>query len=100
MISNNFRNVTTSSLTLILCFSTGQPFENTVSTLDILAVLLSDEKICYYVVYASYNSAMKQLCRRIDCPDPERELLVWRATCMGKMIMASDITHIRDETIK
>ena len=86
------------TLTLILCFATGRLLENTVPALDILGVLL-DNKICYYTVYAP-KYKLKELYRRLPCPEPERGLLFWRAVCIAKSIMASDITEIRDDTIK
>ena len=103
MISNNFSNVTISSLTFILRLRTGQPLENTVSAEDILVVLLSDQYICVFELYLSSHDnvdEIKKLWRRLDCPEQGRGLLTWRARCIGKMIVESDITHIRDEKIK
>ena len=91
------------TLALILCFATGRLLENTVPALDILDVLLDDEGLCYSAVYIGvykrYNY-FEGLYRRLPCPESEKRLLVWRATCIAKMVMASDITDIRDKTIK
>ena len=87
------------TLTLIFCFATGRLLENTVPALDILGVLLDHKDFCYRAVYDLYYS-LDNLYRRLPCPVPERRLLRWRAKCIAKMIMASDITDIRDETKK
>ena len=69
--------------------------------LDILGVLLDDKDLCYSAIYEPYHM-MKELHMydRLPCPNSERGLLLWRVTCIGKMIMASDVTAIMDETIK
>ena len=85
------------TLTLILCFATGGLLENTVPALDILGVLLDDKHLSYTAVYYEMR---EKLYRRLPCPEPERELLLWRATCICKMIMACDVTDIKDKTIK
>ena len=87
------------TLTLILCFATGGLLENTVPALVILGVFLVDKSLCYIAVYES-NQWNEKLYRRLPCPEPERGLLRWRVTCIAKMIMASDITDIREKTIK
>ena len=87
-------------MTLILCFATGRLLENTVPALDILSVLLDDKDLCYRAVNRPYYDMGEELYRRLPCPEPEKGLLLWRAMCMTKMIMASDVTDIRDETIK
>ena len=87
------------SLTLILCFATGRLLKNTVPALDILRVLLDNEDLCYTAVYKLYDG-MEELYRHLSCPKPERGLLLWRCRCIAKMIMESDVTDIRDETIK
>ena len=87
------------TLTLIFCFATGRLLENTVPALDILGVLLDDKDLCYRAVYEA-DYLIPGLYRCLPCPKPERELLLWRVTCIAKLIMASDITDIRDETIK
>ena len=87
------------TLILILCFATGRLLENTVPALDILGVLLDDKDLCYIAVYEP-SDGMEELYRHLSCPEPERVLLRWRATCIAKMIMASDVTDIMDETIK
>ena len=87
------------TLTLILCFATGRLLKNTVPALDILRVLLYDKDLCYSAVYKRYDW-MEELYRHLSCPKPERGLLQWRATCIANLIMASDVTDIRDETIK
>ena len=91
------------TLTLILCFATGGLLENTVPALNILGVLLDDKDLCYSAVYTDPLYKIYRIpepYRRLPCPKPERGLLLWRVICMAKMIMASDITDIRDETIK
>ena len=88
------------TLTLILCFATGRLLENTVPALDILGVLLDDKDVCYSVVHDPYSKMGEELYRRFPCPEPERGLLRWRAICMVKMIMASDVIDIRDDTMK
>ena len=70
------------------------------SALDILGVLLGDKDLCCSAVYERYAVTEEELCRHFPCPVPERGLLMWRVRCIAKMIMASDITDIRDETIK
>ena len=87
------------TLTLILCFATGRLLENTVPALDILGVLLGDKDLCYDAVYECYYG-MRDMYDRFPCPEPERGLLLWKAICIGKIIMAIDINDIRDETIK
>ena len=87
-------------MTLIFCFATGRLLENTVPALDILSVLLDNEVLCYTAVYAPYYEMREELYCHLSCPEPERELLLWRARCIAKMIMASDVTDIRDEAIK
>ena len=89
------------TLTLILCFATGRLLENTVPAFYILGVLLDDKKLCYSVVYYDPDDIYKErLYRRLPCPEPEIGLLLWRARCIAKMIMACDVTDIRDKTIK
>ena len=87
------------NLILILCFATGRLLENTVPALDIFGVLLGDKDLCYSAVYER-NYGMEDMYDRLPCPEPERGLLLWRAICIGKMIMAIDIIDIRYETIK
>ena len=77
---------------------TGRPFENTVPALDILGVLMKDEDLCYRFLHDTYE--MKELCPPLSCTEPEKGILGWRAWCLVKMIMASDIADIRDDTIK
>ena len=78
--------------TLILCFTTGRLLENTVPALDILGVLLDDTGLCYSAVYDPLYM--------FPCPRPERGLLRWRERCIGKMIMESEVTDIRDKTLQ
>ena len=87
------------TLTLILCFATGGLLENTVPALDILNVLLDNEDLCYSVLNDPHYKIQKPY-HRLPCPEQERKLLLWRVTCIAKMIMASDVTDIRDEKIK
>ena len=71
------------------------------SALDILGVLLDDKDLCYNVLYPPNDiDYIPELYRLLPCPEPEIGFLLWKMRCIGKMIMASDISDIREDTIK
>ena len=71
------------------------------NTINILGTLLEDKKlfIDIDIGYIDHESGEK-LRRRLQCPKQEWPLLEFRMVCMVQKILSSNISDIRDETVK
>ena len=75
---------------------------STVPAINILVTLLEDQELLSDIVKHSYidTESEEKLKRRLQCPQQERPFLEFRVVCMTQKILSSNISDIRDETVK
>ena len=70
--------------------------------LNILVTLLEDKKLVGDIATGRfmYRVSIEKLNRRLRFPQQEWPLLKFRVTCMVQKILSSNISDIKDETVK
>ena len=92
-------------LICFLYFATGRCLlrqcNTTVPAINILVTLLEDQELLSHIDIGYIDTKSEEkLRRRLQCPQQELPLLVFRMTCMAQRILSSNISDIKDETAK